>query len=190
MAALRGNDRGLTRGKTSIRLAVARKKTIDGSLVLNNRAAPSQRAALLSRARLNVSLLGVLLGVSGCQSMSPVKGPVEASDGPVEIRITPARTLDVRDRDGSRTSLEAVSRARGSIPGVRGDSVTFRIDSWRGGSPVGDHKPTWAQTVLSASDPEVTFFRDRVSVTKNLVMVAVVVALVSLAIGQASVGGY
>lgn len=115
---------------------------------------------------------------------------MEASDGPVEIRITPARTLDVRDRDGTRSSLEAVGRARGSIPSVRGDSVTFRIDSWLGGSPVGDHKPTWAQTVLSASDPELTFFQDRVSVTKNLVLVAVVVGLVSLAIGQASVGGY
>ncbi len=166
------------------------EKTIDGPVVRSNRAAPSQGAALLSRARLNVSLLGVLVAMCGCQSMSPVRGPVQPSDGPVEIRITPARTLDVRDRDGSRTSLEAVSRARGHIPSVRGDSVTFRIDSWRGGSPVGDHRPIWAQTVLSASDPEVTFFHDRVSLTKNLVAVAIVVGLVSLAIGQASVGGY
>jgi len=119
--------------------------------------------------------------------MSPVKGPVQPGGATVEVRINPPRTLDVRDRDGFHTSLEAVSRVRGQPISVRGDSVTFRIDSWRGGSPVSDHAPAWAQTVLSASDPEVAFFRDRLSLTKNLLFVAITVGLVALAIGQAAV---
>ena len=104
--------------------------------------------------------------------------------------MDPARSLDVLNADGSRTSVEAVSRLRGEPIEVRGDSVRFRIDSWRGGSPVADHTEVSARTVLPASDPQVGFFQDHFSLTKNLVVVAVVVGLVALAIGQASVGGY
>ena len=142
-----------------------------------------------SRAYLNVSLLGVVLGVYGCQSMSRVKEPVRPGDGTVEVRLAPPRTVDVRNPDGSRTSLEAVTLVRGRPISVRGDSVTLSMSSWEGGNPFKDHAQS-GETVLSASDPEVGFFRDRFSIKKNLLLVAIVVGLVSLAVGQASVGGY
>lgn len=163
------------------------EKTIDDPAVRNNRAAPSQGAGLLSHAYLNVSLVGVLLGVCGCQSMSVVKERVEPGEGTVEVRFAPPRTVEVRNPDGSRTSLEAVTKLRGQPITVRGDSVTIRLNSWEGGNPFSDH-PESGETVLSASDPGVGFFKDRFSVKKNLLVVAIVVGLLSLAIGQASVG--
>ena len=120
--------------------------------------------------------------------MSPIREPLQPGGGTVEIRIAPSRTLNARNPDGSQTSLEAVNRVRAEPIGVRGDSVTFRIDSWWGGNPVEEHKKTQAETVLSASDPDVSFFRDRISLKKNLLAVAIVVGLVALSIGQASVG--
>ena len=142
---------------------------------------------MLSRTRLNVSLLGVLLGVSGCRSMSQVKEPMRPGGGDVEVRIDPARTLDVQNQNGSRTSLEAVSRVWGEPIEVRGDSVRFRIESWQGGSPVVDRAEYAAKTVLPMSDPQVSFFQDHFSWKKNLIAVALTVGLVALAIGQASV---
>ena len=142
---------------------------------------------MLSRTHLNVSLLGVLLGVSGCRSMSQVKEPIRPGEGTVEVRIDPARTLGVQNLDGSRTSLEAVSRVWGEPIEVRGDSVRFRIESWQGGSPGADRAEYAANTVLPMSDPQVSFFQDHFSWKKNLFAVALTVGLVALAIGQASV---
>ena len=142
---------------------------------------------MLSHPYLNVSLLGVVLGVSGCQSMSQVREPLRPGAGSVEVRMNPPRTLDVRNPDGSRTSLEAVSLLRGEPLDVRSDSVVFRIDSWEGGNPVGDHATTSAMTVLPTSDPQVGFYQDRISWKKNLLTVAIVIGLVALAISQASV---
>jgi hypothetical protein len=142
---------------------------------------------LLSRPGSTIALVGVLLGLCGCRSMSPVRDPVESGGGTVEIRITPPRTLDVRNPNGSRTSLDSVSRVRGEPVNLRGDSVTFRIDSWRGSSRI-DGIEGVGETVFSRSDPEVSFFRNRVSVKKNLALVAVIGGLVALSIGQAQVG--
>jgi hypothetical protein len=143
----------------------------------------------VSRAFFGVSLLGVSLILSGCHSMMPVRGEVQPERA-FEVRFSPERAIDVRNPDGSRTSLGAVGRIQGQAISVRGDSVTFRIDSWRGGNPVEEHTETRLETVLPTSDPGVSFFRNRISVKKNLLAVAIVVGLVSLAIGQASVGGY
>jgi hypothetical protein len=142
---------------------------------------------VLSHPYLNVSLLGVVLGVSGCQSMSQIREPLRPGQGTVEVRMNPPRTLDVRNADGSRTSLDAVSRLQGEPVDVRRDSVVFRIDSWEGGNAAGDHEAASAMTVLPASDPQVGFYRDRISIKKNLLTVAIVIGLVALAIGQASV---
>jgi hypothetical protein len=136
---------------------------------------------------MNVSLLGVLSGVFACQSMSPVKEPLRPGGGTVEVRIDPARRLDVQNADGSRTSLEAVSRVWGEPIEIHGDSVRFRIESWRGGSPAADRTEYAAKTVLPMSDPQVGFFQDHFSWKKNLFAVALTVGLVALAIGQASV---
>lgn len=141
---------------------------------------------MLSRALMNVSAVGVFLGVCGCWSMAQVKEPVQPTEGSVEIRLTPPRTLDVRNPDGSRTSVEAVTMVRGQPLSVRGDSLTLRIDSWQGGNPFGDHKLA-GETVLPVSDPGVTFFREHLSITKMLVTVAIVIGLVALAIGQAAI---
>jgi hypothetical protein len=101
--------------------------------------------------------------------------------------MNPPRTLDVRNVDGSRTSLEGVTRLRGEPIDVRRDSVVFRVESWEGGSPAGDHEGASAMTVLPASDPQVGFYQDHISIKKNLLTVAIVIGLVALAIGQASV---
>jgi hypothetical protein len=142
---------------------------------------------VLSQPYLNVSLLGVVLGVSGCQSMSQVREPVRPGQGLVEVRMNPPRTLDVHNANGSRGSLEAVSRLRGEPLSVRGDSVVFRIDSWEGGNSASDHEAAYAMTVLPTSDPQVGFYQDHISIKKNLLTVAIVIGLVALAIGQASV---
>jgi hypothetical protein len=122
----------------------------------------------------------------GCRSTAQLKEPVDPTEGTIEIRLSPPRTLDVRRPNGMRTSLEAVTVIRGQPLSVRGDSVTLRVDSWEGGNPFGDHAQS-GETVLSTSDPGVTFFRERLSVTKMLLTAAIVVGLVALAIGQAAV---
>ena len=142
---------------------------------------------MLSHPFLNVSLLGVVLGVSGCQSMSQVREPLRPGEGTVEVRMNPPRTLDVQNANGSRTSLEGVSRLQGEPIDVRRDSVVFRINSWEGGNPAADHEGVSAMTVLPASDPQVGFYQDRISIKKNLLTAAMVIGLVALAIGQASV---
>jgi hypothetical protein len=84
------------------------------------------------------------------------------------------------------TSLEAVSRIWGEPIEVRGDSVRFRIDSWRGGTAAGPR--TEVSAVLPMSDPQVGFFQNHFSWTRNLVWVAIVIGLVALSIGQADIG--
>jgi len=111
--------------------------------------------------------------------------------GTFEIHFTPARTIEARRPDGSRISLPAVREAGVQALRVQGDSVTVEIARWEGGSPFGERpESVGAQATFSSSDPELSFFQNRISVTKNLLVVGVVVGLVSLAIGQASVAGY
>jgi hypothetical protein len=145
---------------------------------------------LLFRLVLNVSLLLAGVGMTGCHSMSRVSEGVQPG-GTFEMRFSPARTIEARRPDGSRISLPAVREADVQALSVRGDSVTVEIEEWEGGSPVDEHREAaGTQATFSSNDPEVSFFQNRISVTKNLLAVGVVIGLVALAIGQASVGGY
>jgi hypothetical protein len=142
---------------------------------------------MLRSARWQASFIVVTIGICGCHSTSGTAGRLGPTAEPVEIRMTPPRTLDLRLADGSSTSLEAVSHIRGQVLGTRGDSVVLGIESWRGGEPSVDHVGVSGQTVLHAADPALSIPQQHFSPQKTLLMISVMVGLVALAVGQAAV---
>ena len=133
-------------------------------------------------------LILVPLAVTGCYSMSRIAAPVDPSSNAVELRLDPARTVTARGADGRVVQLDAVRRAQGSIIRVQGDSVTMRVQWWSGSEPVAEHDLNdWADATVSTADPGVSLYQNKVSMMKNLLLLAGAVGLVALAIGQASV---
>jgi hypothetical protein len=141
-----------------------------------------------SRVLTKLSMLGALFTVFACHSMGHVPPPTEAGREVMEIRMTRTRSLDVVDVDGSRRTLELVRIVRGQPIGMRGDSLLLQLHSWRGGNPDANHADL-GQAAISTSDTGVSFFENRFSVNRTLMVLAIVVGLVALAIGQASVAG-
>lgn len=152
---------------------------------------PPQGVPLLLRALLNASVLGMVSLVSGCHSVYPVTEPLTPGSGTVELRLISPRTIEARRPDGSRVTLDAVTAARGRPIRVRGDSAVIQIESWRGGTPPSDHREQpWVEAALKTSDPELRIFQKRISSRKTLLTLAIIVGVISLGVGQASVGGY
>jgi hypothetical protein len=143
---------------------------------------------LLIRALLGA---GVLLVANGCHSMARVSKPIVADYDAVEIRFNPWRDITARAPDGSPILLSAVSKARGTVARVKGDTITVLLGSWRGEFPPADHDlESGTEAWFSASDSALTFHRNRFSPIKSLVLLGSVVGMFALAVGQASVAGH
>ncbi len=139
-------------------------------------------------AYLKVTLIAAVSLSAGCRSVVPVNVPVEPGSGIVEIRLASPRTIEARRPDGSPVTLQELTMARGRMTEVRGDSIVFQIESWRSARAPAEHseQPSVAAT-FGASDSAIRAYERRVSASKTLLALGIVVGLVALAIGQAAI---
>ena len=146
---------------------------------------------MFSYRALSACLIVAGIIVSGCHSTAHVAQPNVSAGKPVEMRFTPARTIEVVDANESRRSLPDVVSASGIVAESRGDSVMVSVVSWKRDGEKDDRaEPRPLYAAFAIADPGISYHQRRFSTMKTLVLLGSIVGLIALAIGQASVAGH